>query len=807
MRLESFKVRGFGPFKKEWSCDLSELRGLVAVTGVNGAGKSTFLELGLPGALYRQTPTRGSLADLAVARDACLDVTVVNGARWTIRHLVDGQSGKSEALVLDAAGAPVLPDAKVRSYDAWAATHWPAPEVLLSTIFGAQGSGGFLAAKPAERKAILLRMLGVERLEGLAAKAREQAKAARQLADVVAARLADERNRGGDATQLEAELELARAAAERGAARLEAAKAALEAGHAESARAAQLQQENAELSRRRTALGEQRQAAAVKLADTEERLANNLQRLSEGDTIRAAVARLEVVTTELAEAEREVAAAEAEARGALAPWLDVSERVTAETARRQRADERLRDAHAVERAKGEVAALRDAAQEAEAEVAKLAAKLEELQATHLAGAEERLGKAMSGHHAIVQVHEDGGSDIDRTDLVAISREVIENDETAVALARETPGLTSQTRERLTAAKARLAEAQRQLAAAERYAARGPEMDAAAVEQREAMAELQRLKEGHARAGLEAKTKQAVVASLRAKVDQLRAERDSLRPTADKAGKLDGCAARIEELEPVAAGLRSEIARVEAEIAALPAAREVPPAPLLAALRDRVQAAERESAGDARAVAGLEQRLEQARASADRQAELESEARRHQVELEDWTRVASSLGKDGLQALEIDAAGPALTELTNAILHRAHGPRFTVRVETQRLSADGKRQLEGCEVMVLDTVQGREAAGETFSGGERVVIAEALSLAILVLSCRRAGLTDVSLVRDESGAALDPGNARVYVEMLRHAIELTGARHCLLVSHMPDVQELCDHRIEVGAPAAAAQEAA
>jgi exonuclease SbcC len=796
VRLESFKVRGFGPFKKEWSCDLSELRGLVAVTGVNGAGKSTFLELGLPGALYRQTPTRGSLGDLAVARDACLDVTVVNGARWQIRHLVDGQSGKSEALVLGADGQPALPDSKVKSYDAWASKHWPAPEVLMATIFGAQGSGGFLAAKPAERKAILLRMLGVERLEGLATQAREEAKVARQRVDTTVARLADERARGGNVAELETELKLAKASAERAHALVEAAKATLETGHVESARVAQLQQANDDLARRRTALADQREAAAKKLADVEERLANNRQRLSEGDAIRAAVARLEALGAELAEAERAVAAAEAEARETLAPWLDVNERIRAEEQRLQRADEKLRDARAVERAKLEVQALRDAAAEADAAVSRATTKLEELAATHLAGAEEREREAIKSHVAIVgavEVNPDAAPE----DLAAVSREAIEANAAAVALAAALPGQQKETRERLAAAKGQQAEAQRQLATAERYAARGPEMDQAAVDQTEAQAELQRLRSGYAAAGVAAKEKQGALPELRAKVARLGAERDSLKPTADKAGKLEGCKGRIDELEPVAAGLRGEITKLDREASELPAPAELPPAPPLATLRERVQDAERESAGAARMVAGLEQRLEQARASAARQVELEDEERRHSIELADWTRVASSLGKDGLQALEIDAAGPALTELTNAILHRAHGPRFTVRVETQRLSADGKRQLEGCEVMVLDTVQGREAAGETFSGGERVVIAESLSLAILVLSCRRAGLTDVSLVRDESGAALDPGNARVYVEMLRHAIELTGARHCLLVSHMPEVQELCDSRIEVG----------
>jgi exonuclease SbcC len=251
------------------------------------------------------------------------------------------------------------------------------------------------------------------------------------------------------------------------------------------------------------------------------------------------------------------------------------------------------------------------------------------------------------------------------------------------------------------------------------------------------------------------------------------------------------------LEPNLASLRNQIANLAEQRVAVETLQEVPRSPNLDLLRQELKRRQDTVIEGHRSIAGIEQQLEQARASAVRQAELEQVEQQQLIEVADWMRVAADLGKDGLQALEIDAAGPELTALCNDILHRAHGPRFTVRVETQRASADGKRMLEGCDVMVLDTVQGREAPGETFSGGERVILAEALALAITVLACRRSGMTDVSLVRDESGAALDPGNARVYVAMLRHAVELTGARHCLLVSHLPEVQELCDHRIEVG----------
>jgi DNA repair exonuclease SbcCD ATPase subunit len=118
------------------------------------------------------------------------------------------------------------------------------------------------------------------------------------------------------------------------------------------------------------------------------------------------------------------------------------------------------------------------------------------------------------------------------------------------------------------------------------------------------------------------------------------------------------------------------------------------------------------------------------------------------------------------------------------------------MEATRTSADGKRQIEGYEVRVIDTLRGREGAAETLSGGERVLVGEAISLALSMLACRRAGLQGPTLVRDESGAALDPENARAYVAMLRRAADIVGASKVLFVSHNPEVQSLADARIAV-----------
>jgi DNA repair exonuclease SbcCD ATPase subunit len=254
MRLESLRIKGLGPFRDELAIDLArDYAGakLIAVTGDNGAGKTTMLELAIPGAMYRGTPTRGSLTELATARDAMLEATLVNGTRHTIRHLVDGVSGKSEVLVLDAAGGPVLPDSKVRSYDSWAVKHLPAPEVLFASIFGAQGGAGFVGLKPGERKAVLLRCLGIERLEGLAERARERVKAHKLKIETLETRMGDERARQtGNGHPLALVLEGHATCS----ARLEAARAQLAEAEAEAQRLAELARAAANATSRRTEL-------------------------------------------------------------------------------------------------------------------------------------------------------------------------------------------------------------------------------------------------------------------------------------------------------------------------------------------------------------------------------------------------------------------------------------------------------------------------------------------------------------------------------------------------------------------------
>jgi exonuclease SbcC len=172
------------------------------------------------------------------------------------------------------------------------------------------------------------------------------------------------------------------------------------------------------------------------------------------------------------------------------------------------------------------------------------------------------------------------------------------------------------------------------------------------------------------------------------------------------------------------------------------------------------------------------------------AELTAQRDAADVELSDWTRLANDIVS--VIGATVDAAGPELTTITNDLLHTCVGPRWTASITMTKASETAKK--EECLVRVIDTANGTDVDAEFKSGGESVLVGEAVSLALMVVASR--GQEGGSIVRDESGAALDNSNARGYVAMLRKAATMTGARQVLLVSHAKEVQELCDAQIVV-----------
>ncbi len=255
-------------------------------------------------------------------------------------------------------------------------------------------------------------------------------------------------------------------------------------------------------------------------------------------------------------------------------------------------------------------------------------------------------------------------------------------------------------------------------------------------------------------------------------------------------------ATLEQLTPQLTRLEGELAGVVATLNSTPRPTPAGDEPNLTALEQALQTAQDEQSEALRQYGAIDQRIEAATAAKRRLDEIEAEEGRQLAELSDWSRLGLDLGRDGIQSAEVDSAGPELTELTNDLLHSCHGSRYTVSIETKRATANGKGEVDECRIMVIDTQAGTEKEAREHSGGEKVIIGEAVSLALSMMACRRAGLEGVTLVRDESGAALDPLNARVYVAMLRRAAAVTRANKVLFVSHSKEVVEMADARVEI-----------
>jgi exonuclease SbcC len=767
MRIERLTLHGFLRFAGTVTIDLRDVPpGLIAIVGENGAGKTTLLEAPLA-ALHRTFPTRGGLKDYAVTRESYIDCefSVDGRGAFRARVNVDGVSGGSHAVLEQTTpdGTRLrLNDGKLTTYDAVVQDLFPSRDLLLASCFSAQNKvGNFIGMKPAEGKKLFTQMLGLAHLERLS-----------QVAKLVA--FAVERTRDRLVTLRD---ELARQTDDRLVAELERIGGELhQAGDDAAARRRDLATEIEALDARLAVVADQAAAYA------------------------AATQRIRAVETETASRKADEAGNRAAFGAQAKSHADDLARITAECERQvATANQSITKNEAVQSRAAQIRAAVLALTDIDGRLADA-----RLDVTRRAATERRATVEAEAARATVEA------------IVADEKDLARCEADAALLGSVPCGgggafASCQFLKNATAAQGRIGALTASVAAAEpaRSALTHATLDLRVASDacESATAQVQALERDRG-THVELAKYADVLAAAEARIEELTAKKVEAQELATRlAGEaVSRHVRRVAELDAQAQALLRRLDALDVDLRTARADLAATTEGAEQAIAIGVELKATRAAWDA--VTATLARVEAGQADlARRRRDLAAAVDRHTVaigkiamlatELVEWQFLTKALGRDGLPVLEIDAAGPTITAIVNQLLEACFGPRFTVELLTQAAKADGKGLREDFSLQVFDNARGGDArAVADLSGGEQVIVSEAVMNAISIYVNQRSAMPIRTCWRDETTGALDPENAQRYLAMLRTVHALGGFHHTLFISHNPDIAGQADAQIRV-----------
>lgn len=801
MRLRSIAFRGLTRFtdSQPVRVDLDSLGpGLVAIVGPNGAGKSTFLEA-VPAALYDRFPSRpGSLYNYTHGKDAFIEAEFLNGGppeHLKVRVQVDAERRTTERYVF--LNDVPLTTGRAEEFEREVDKHFGSRELFLASAFAAQNkAGNFLTMDRKDRKDLFAQLLNLGRLQVLAVAARDRRVAAetdlssaRRTAAIIQEELEQK-------PALEEGLTIATAAAEKAAGELATAQQ-------EEAAAISALERAKGLTERINALHDAYRGAAARKVATDlaveaaegmepkarEGADKRLRLLNSQDPAeveKRARERHDSSVTALQDRERQARAtiAEEEKIKAAAAEVRALEALYNALQARERAERRFEDA--VNLNTKTVEGLRTRARLMETAPCTVADRwawtVSQKSQKELGGTEPR---DLAGTCPLLKDARESKLKIATTSVDPASIKTLDATRNMCLEALAVAGWQDQVEgESLDTVMNRVAGARQRASA---VASRAGLVTEARKQLTSVATERKRLDEVLA----------SDLTAARGLAERLQAQRDSVAEDL-------GLALLDAQQAVTAAGANDRaaeeaLAKVEQELAA--AKREGDGANAVKAEANLKNARAARQTADAALRQAEEARirlraaLERLGAQEEALAEHRAEVAVTEVAAADWTTLEDALGRNGVQALEIDAAGPEVSKLTNDLLGVWRGVRFSITLETLReKKSEPGQYTEAFDVRVFD--EGRERQVEALSGGERVIVSEAMGLAIAIFNARKSGIQWRTLFRDETAGALDPENAQAYVDMLRRALELGGFEQVLFVSHAPEVWERADARLRV-----------
>ncbi len=780
---------------------LSDGAELIAIAGANGSGKTTVMDnlspfMALPSRCGTVGQGGFSYYDHVLLPENTKDLCWAHEGRRYRSQIVIRLSGRrrTEAFlhVLDDVGSwqPVrlddgtLCDGRVETYTRCVEFICGSAETFFTSVFAAQGKRQLSSYRNAEIKALLADLLGQEQIRALGQQAAETARLLK--AGLSAVR---QEQAGLDDELQRLQVSRQRLDAARGVAWAENAKqaahTALDAAQARHARLVFESEQSRATEARRVQLTAERQA--VFDADVQTRHALGRQDQVERERLAALDRR-------------------------------INRRLQQDQARRQSlAQSRQRCVDAL----GEAKAVRRAALRLP-----LAKRIQGLRAARTLVARERTQR-LAQCQAAVRLVEQRLAGIERDAGKAVLRAEELARRFGLTGAVPCAGTDLQRRCNLLhdahEAKALIPNAQAQLATLAREKAAAQRDLVAARQQRDALAEAPQalsLAEHREAVARERFSRQAVLASKApacaqaratlAEIDRelaslgTRADRGTTETGEERAEREQVAAARkaiAQQSERLAQQTAAALARLDGALAALPAAHDeqqlTAAARSMAEARAALAAADRTLMTAVRDAQAREELCRQSAALVQRQGQCAARGARVETELGHWNLFARCMSNDGLIALAIDDAGPALSALANDLLLSCYGPRFTVSIHTLLQTASGE-QREGFDIVVHDGDTGQSKSVGLMSGGERTFIEACLTRAIALYLARHTGRRYSTLFTDEADGSLDPQRKRMFMAMKREVLRLGGYEREFFVSQTPELAAMADAVIDLDA---------
>jgi len=205
---------------------------------------------------------------------------------------------------------------------------------------------------------------------------------------------------------------------------------------------------------------------------------------------------------------------------------------------------------------------------------------------------------------------------------------------------------------------------------------------------------------------------------------------------------------------------------------------------ISALEARIAGQRSEEAALRKEAGALDEALRRIAESETKCADLDKEIEHLKSEISEWTIEEKALGNDGIIALEIDDAGPAIAAIANELL-RVYDSPFSVRLNTQEMTRTGKLK-EGFDIPVFDSNTNKSKSIRKLSGGEATIVEDAVAKAICIYNKTSNGRDYATIYTDERDGALDPEKKRAYFRMKQKVLALGGYDQEYCITHTPEL---------------------